>query len=130
MFGLFKKKKSDLSNFKGDAFLEKQWIEHFFVVPFQKPKDVDHREFTTYLQELQMKALPILAMNAPTAELGKSLTIQSYFVKVLPSEYYRVLRTNSNEDSYFMLIRFPDAKKEHLEEGSGPYLGFKDPFEN
>ncbi len=122
MFGLFKKKKFDLSNYKEDAFLEKQWIEHFFVVSFQKPKDKDHGEFINYLYtEVHREFLKFLVVyTSRTREIGKSVSVTSYFGKDLPLEYKRVLQINSDENSYFMLIRFPNARQEDLEKGVFP----------
>jgi hypothetical protein len=120
VFGLFKKKKLDLSNYKEDAFLEMQWIEHFFVVSFQKPKDKARAEFLNYLYtEVHQELLSFLGVYTPrTREVGKSVSVKSYFGKDLPLEYKRVLQINSDENSYFTLIRFPNARKEDLEKGT------------
>jgi hypothetical protein len=129
MFSLFKKKKFDISKYEDGAFVKKQWIEHFFVVPFVKPKDKSHLEYLAYLENLNQEFLSYVAVHSiGIAEVGKSVSIKSYRGTDIPREYARVLQfVNSTKDSYFMLIRFPNAKTEDLEKGA--FFGFVDSSE-
>jgi len=129
MFKFFKKKKFDLEKYKDEAFLKEQWIEHFFTVHFEKPEDTSHSDFLDYLEELNHKFLGYVASHSiGITEVGKSVSIKSYEGENLPHEYERVLQyVNSNENSYFMLIRFPNAKKEDLEKGV--FFGYVNPAE-
>ena len=115
-------KELNSNNCKEDAFLNEQWIEHFFIVSLQKPRD-KNQEFLNYLHaEVHSKILSFLVIPSSTVTYGKSVSTASYFRKDLPTEYEKILQIYPNENSYFTLIRFPDARKEDLEKATFRYI--------
>ena len=93
MFKFFKKKKFDIEKYKDEAFLKEQWIEHYFVIHLEKPKETTHSDFLSYLEELNRKFLGYVADHSiGISEIGKSVSIKSYEKENLPQEYDRVLQ--------------------------------------
>jgi len=72
-----------------------------------------------------------MTINNSLLKLGKTNSTKSYQLEDLPSEYNKILPFfTSNKNSYFMLIRFPNAKKEIIKkilEGAS-YHGFISPL--
>jgi hypothetical protein len=113
MFPFLHKKKLSWENYQDDPFLQKQWIEHFFVIPLEKPEEVSHSEYIDTLETQNEKIVQQVAVKSiGITEIGKSVTVITYRAQHLPHEYNRVLQFLSpTENSYYTLIRFPNLRK-------------------
>lgn len=118
-FNLFNKDNLDSDKYKKDKILNESWIEHYFAIQFNKPKNYTHSEYEEYLEEINLDVLGKVAVaTIDLAKIQKSITTKSYKMTELPTEYLRVLSvSNTKKDSYFMLIRFPDITKQEAQEG-------------
>jgi hypothetical protein len=120
MFNFFKKKKEvDLDEYGKDPVLKKQWIEHFYIVSFEKPEEGTHKDFLTFLENQNDSVLQRIVVSAiGISELGKSISVKSFNSNALPSNYSRVLQFyQSTENTYFMIIRFPNLEEKDLKKG-------------
>ncbi len=118
-FNLFNKDNLDSDKYKKDKILNESWIEHYFAIQFNKPKNYTHSEYEEYLEEINLDVLGKVAVaTIDLAKIQKSITTKSYKMTEMPVEYSRVLSmSNAKKDSYFMLIRFPEITKQEAEKG-------------
>lgn len=112
MFDFFKKNKFDIDRYKDDLSLNEQWIEHYFVIGINA-KSKDHKENIHFLEELNHKVMDLVAFpSIGINEIDKSISIFANNKTLLPIKYKRVLQYG--ESDYYILIRFPNAKKSDL----------------
>lgn len=109
----------DLEKYKKDKLLNEPFIEHYFAIQFNKPKNYTFPEFDEYMEQITHRTLELVGVFAiRLSKICKSITTKSYKVTEIPQEYFRVLSlTNAKRNSYFTLIRFPDVTKQEAETG-------------
>lgn len=117
-FNLFKTN-LDSEKYQKDKFLNEPFIEHYFAIQFNKPKEYTFPEYEKYLGKVNLDVLgKVMVATIELTKMCKSITIKCYNMTEMPREYSRVLSlSNAKKDSYFMLIRFPDITKQEAEKG-------------
>lgn len=118
VFNLFKTN-LDSDKYQKDKFLNEPFIEHYFAIQFNKPKNYTFPEYEKYLEEVNLDVLGKVAVaTLELTKMCKSITTKCYKMSEMPREYSRALSlSNAKKDSYFMLIRFPDITKQEAEKG-------------
>lgn len=107
------KKKLNLEDYASDYLLNEPWMEYYLIVILYKPKSFTKSEFETHTQDTSLQILNKLnGYITPLTQIQKTLTTFWYNAPKLPKEYMLPQEGYSDitEDTYFILIRFPDAK--------------------
>lgn len=103
----------DSEKYQKDKILYEQWIEHYLLLILYKPQNYDFEKFEKKVSSTGKDILNnINGYITPLTQIEKTITTYWYKATNLPSEYLRPQcgLEEITESTYFILIRFPNAK--------------------